>query len=88
MAATAIALPTAVAGQLMKTNAAGALFVLGTDAAYIKTVAAGVLIAGDTRLAPGNVNVNMLAGWNWQGGSGYGGVSYSIPAVANSVVLP
>jgi len=82
---TVIALPTAVAGQLMKSGAAGALFVYGTDAAYIKTVAAGALVAGDTRLSPGAA---LNQGRNWQGGIGFGGSTYGIPAVANTVVLP
>jgi len=77
----------AVAANTLIKNAAGAdtVLVYGTDGLWLDADASGTITAGDVRLVPGNAPV---AGLNWAGGVGYGGVSWSFPADANSVTLP
>ncbi|QQR54647.1 S-layer homology domain-containing protein [Candidatus Peregrinibacteria bacterium] len=57
-AATALALPTAVAGQLKKTGAAGTAFIPGTDGAYTDVDNDGTVTAGDIRLVAGGTIAN------------------------------
>jgi hypothetical protein len=81
---------TDAAGSIFKTIAAdGNPAVYGTNGVYNKTTAVGGaafnLQALDVRLAPGAA---LADGRNWQGGIGFGGATYAVPAVANLVVLP
>jgi hypothetical protein len=87
--ATATAIPTAVAAQLMMNDAGGAAaaaFTYGTSALYIKAAGAVATVAvNDVRGIGGNT---ILLGKDYSGAVGYGGTAWSIPADANTVTLP
>ncbi len=80
---TTIGLPTGSVLNPRKTNAAGSITTFGVDGAYLRTTDAA-LAAGDTRLSLGNT---LITGLNWQGGVGFGGATYSIPANAPTVTI-
>jgi hypothetical protein len=80
---------TDAAGSIFKTGGAnGNPAVYGTNGVYRKVTAVGGnafnLDATDVRVAPGNT---LGGGINWQGGAGFGGSLYSIPANANTVTI-
>jgi len=87
--AGAVAVPTAVAAQLMMNNAGGAAanaFVYGTSALYKKGVLAVATVeAGDIRGIGGGT---VLLGKDYSGAVGYGGTTWSLPSDANTVTLP
>jgi hypothetical protein len=81
---------TDAAGSILKNGGAnGDPAVYGTNAVYNKTTAVGGdafdVQATDVRVAFGTT---IPTGLNWQGGIGFGGATYGVPAVANTIVLP
>jgi hypothetical protein len=88
----AIATPTTIADQIMKTGNAADVFLYGTDGAYITVAGAnGNLLATSTRVMYGNAGdvtgLTRTNGINWQGAVGFGGSVYSIPAGTNTISL-
>jgi len=72
------------ANSLATSNVAVDTFALGTDGLWTDADGDGNANAGDVRLVLGNALATSL---NWQGGVGFGGSVYSIPATANTVTI-